>query len=100
MQPPKTVLESMLLDPRVERVKMVAGMAYGGCYITKGIGETLDEIAEALEKNDHAKALERLEYAKRQCVGLQKVLSENLASFVRYVETKENADKQVTERTH
>lgn len=83
----KTVLESMLLDDRAERVRMVAAMAYGGAFITKGVRETLAEAEQSLEK-DPSKAKERLAFAQRQCALLEKTWMDNLESFIRYVENR------------
>jgi len=81
----KSVLESLLLDDREERVRYVAGMTYGASKGLRELAAAIAEIDEVMGKDEQS-AREKLNAAFVKTRELHLLLHANLMSFVRYAE--------------
>lgn len=84
----KTILESLLIDERDERVNMVSGLVYFGSATSRDIAKLLFEVKEALEKGDAAKAIALVNDALPKIAALHTSMHDNLKQLLDYAQRK------------
>jgi hypothetical protein len=79
----KTLLESLLLDDREERVKTVAGLAVVASRGARDIAQSLAEADEAM-KSDPERARTAIRSAVAQAAALHATMRQSIAPLVRF----------------